>query len=178
MTTDTNNKLSDQLLSRRYSTQIERRRTCSVKVGNIFIGSDHPVSVKSMINEDTLDIEASTAAIKRLHEVGCEIVRLTVPSISHAKAVGEIKKELETSYMPVPLVADVHHNGMKIALEVAKHVDKVRINPGLFVFSNPDPSRTEFSKSEISAIKEKIINNFENYIRCKETKSSNANYSY
>ena len=161
MTTDTDNKLSEQLLSRRYSTQIERRRTCSVKVGNIYIGSDHPVSVQSMINEDTLDIEASTAAIRRLHEVGCEIVRLTVPSLSHAKAVGEIKKALEASYMPVPLVADVHHNGMKIALEVAKHVDKVRINPGLFVFSQSDSNRTEFSKEEISSIKNKIIQNFE-----------------
>ena len=153
MTTVNDNKLSDQLLSRRYSTQIERRRTCSVKVGNIFIGSDHPVSVQSMINEDTLDIEASTAAIKRLHEVGCEIVRLTVPSLSHAKAVGEIKKALEATYMPVPLVADVHHNGMKIALEVAKHVDKVRINPGLFVFSQSDSNRTDFSKEEILSIK-------------------------
>ena len=101
MTTDTNNKLSDQLLSRRYSTQIERRRTCSVKVGNIFIGSDHPVSVQSMINEDTLDIEASTAAIRRLHEVGCEMVRLTVPSISHAKAVGEIKNVLKKNSISV-----------------------------------------------------------------------------
>ena len=114
-----------------------------------------------MINEDTLDIEASTAAIRRLHEVGCEIVRLTVPSLSHAKAVGEIKKALEASYKPVPLVADVHHNGMKIALEVAKHVDKVRINPGLFVFSQADSNRTEFSKEEISTIKNKIIQNFE-----------------
>ncbi|WP_036974944.1 (E)-4-hydroxy-3-methylbut-2-enyl-diphosphate synthase, partial [Prochlorococcus sp. SS52] len=138
-----------------------RRKTRSVMVGNIGIGSDYPVAVQSMINEDTLDIEASTSAIRRLHEIGCEIVRLTVPSLSHAKAVGEIKRRLEQNYLPVPLVADVHHNGMKIALEVAKHVDKVRINPGLFVFSNPDPSRTEFSNSEISAIKEKIINNFE-----------------
>ena len=58
MTTDNLNKISDKLLSRRYSTQIERRKTCSVKVGDIFIGSEHPVSVQSMINEDTLDIEA------------------------------------------------------------------------------------------------------------------------
>ena len=51
---------------------------------------------------------------------------------------------LETTYQNVPLVADVHHNGMKIALEVANHVDKVRINPGLFVFEQPDPNRKEF----------------------------------
>lgn len=130
-------------------------------VGDIPIGSAHPVSVQSMINEDTLDIEASTAAIRRLHEIGCEIVRLTVPSLSHAKAVGEIKQKLERNYKPVPLVADVHHNGMKIALEVAKHVDKVRINPGLFVFETPDPNRTEFSEEEMQLIKEKIVSKFE-----------------
>ncbi len=129
-------------------------------VGDIGIGSEHPVRVQSMINEDTLDIDGSTAAIKRLHEIGCEIVRLTVPSIAHAKAVGEIKKRLEDSYQRVPLVADVHHNGMKIALEVAQHVDKVRINPGLFVFENPDPNRTKYTKEEINSIGETIYKRF------------------
>ena len=113
-----------------------------------------------MINEDTLDIEGSTAAIRRLHEIGCEIVRLTVPSLAHAKAVGEIKKLLESTYHPVPLVADVHHNGMKIALEVANHVDKVRINPGLFVFEKSDPNRKEFSTEEIQLISETIFKRF------------------
>ncbi len=162
MTTQKNsNLLSNELLERRYSTHIERRKTRSVMVGDIGIGSEYPVSVQSMINEDTLDIEGSTAAIRRLHEVGCEIVRLTVPSLSHAIAVGEIKAMLKKTYKPVPLVADVHHNGMKIALEVSKHVDKVRINPGLFVFSTPDPNRNEFSPEEIETIKRKIVLNFE-----------------
>ena len=135
----------------RYATTIRRRRTRSVRVGDIWIGSDHPVVVQSMINEDTLDIEGATAGIRRLHEAGCEIVRLTVPSLAHAKAVKEIRQRLEDSYQPVPLVADVHHNGMKIALEVAEHVDKVRINPGLFVFDKPDPGRSEFSPEEFAA---------------------------
>ena len=147
-------------LSQRYSTRIIRRDTRPVMVGDIGIGGDNPVRVQSMINEDTMDIEGSTAAIRRLHEVGCEIVRLTVPTLASAKAVGEIKKLLASTYQPVPLVADVHHNGMKIALEVAKHVDKVRINPGLFVFEKPDPNRTEFTKDEIDVIKEKIIQKF------------------
>jgi len=87
-----------------------------------------------MINEDTLDIDGSVAGIRRLHEIGCEIVRVTVPSMAHAK-FAEIKQNcLRLTSL---LVADVHHNGMKIALEVAKHVDKVRINPGLYVFENP-----------------------------------------
>ncbi|MEY4802870.1 MAG: hypothetical protein RLZZ274_1601 [Cyanobacteriota bacterium] len=145
----------------RYDTVIHRRQTRSVRVGAIWIGSDHPVAVQSMINEDTLDIEGATAGIRRLHEVGCEIVRLTVPSLAHAKAVKEIRQRLEDTYQPVPLVADVHHNGMKIALEVAQHVDKVRINPGLFVFDKPDPNRTEFSPEDVSAIGERIAETFE-----------------
>lgn len=147
--------------SRRYETQIQRRLTRTVTVGGVAIGSEHPVRVQSMINEDTLDVEGSTAGIRRLHEVGCEIVRLTVPSLAHAKAVGEICKRLEQTYQRVPLVADVHHNGMKIALEVAKHVDKVRINPGLFVFEKLDPSRTEFSSEELTSISDRIVQRFE-----------------
>jgi len=135
---------------------IHRRKTRSVKVGNILIGSRHPVVVQSMINEDTLDVPASVAAIRRLHEIGCEIVRVTVPSLAHAKAVGEIKEQLIKTYQDVPLVADVHHNGMKIALEVAKHVDKVRINPGLYVFEKPKNDRTEYSDKEFAEIGEKI----------------------
>ena len=136
----------------RFDTVIRRRRTRSVRVGAIWVGSEHPVVVQSMINEDTLDVEGATAGIRRLHEAGCEIVRLTVPSLAHAKAVTEIRQRLEDSYQPVPLVADVHHNGMKIALEVAQHVDKVRINPGLYVFDKPDPNRTEFTQEEVAAI--------------------------
>ena len=149
----------------RYDTQIRRRKTRSVRVGSIWIGSDHPVVVQSMINEDTLDIEGATAGIRRLHEAGCEIVRVTVPSLAHAKAMGEIRQRLADTYQPVPLVADVHHNGMKIALEVAQHVDKVRINPGLFVFDKPDPNRTEFSDAEIAAIGERITETFEPLVK-------------
>lgn len=137
-------------------TTIHRRQTRPVPVGNITIGGGAPVVVQSMINEDTLDIEGSVAAIRRLHEIGCELVRVTVPSMAHAKALAEIKQKLFQTYQPVPLVADVHHNGMKIALEVAKHVDKVRINPGLYVFEKPKADRTEYSQSEFNEIGDKI----------------------
>lgn len=137
-------------------TTIHRRKTRPVKVGNVTIGGSYPVVVQSMINEDTLDIEGSVAAIRRLHEIGCEIVRVTVPSLAHAKALAEIKQKLAQTYQFVPLVADVHHNGMKIALEVAKHVDKVRINPGLYVFEKPKDDRTEYKDEEFVEIGEKI----------------------
>jgi (E)-4-hydroxy-3-methylbut-2-enyl-diphosphate synthase len=137
-------------------TTIHRRKTRSVPVGDVMVGSSHPVVVQSMINEDTLDIEGAVAGIRRLHEIGCEIVRVTVPSMAHAKALAEIRSQLIATYQNVPLVADVHHNGMKIALEVAKHVDKVRINPGLYVFEKPDTARTEYSQSEFDEIGDKI----------------------
>lgn len=137
-------------------TAIQRRKTRPVKVGSVTIGGGNPVVVQSMINEDTLDIDGSVAGIRRLHEIGCEIVRVTVPSMAHAKALAEIKQKLQETYQTVPLVADVHHNGMKIALEVAKHVDKVRINPGLYVFEKPKADRTEYTPAEFAEIGEKI----------------------
>ena len=139
-----------------FDTTIVRRQARPVKVGNVTIGGGHPVVVQSMINEDTLDVEGSVAGIRRLHEAGCEIVRVTVPSMAHARALAQIKDRLIETYQRVPLVADVHHNGMKIALEVAKHVDKVRINPGLYVFEKPDSDRTEYTQAEFDNIGEKI----------------------
>ncbi|MGD1907428.1 MAG: (E)-4-hydroxy-3-methylbut-2-enyl-diphosphate synthase [Leptolyngbyaceae cyanobacterium] len=137
-------------------TVIHRRYTRSVKVGDVTIGGANPVVVQSMINEDTLDIDGSVAAIRRLHEIGCEIVRVTVPSLGHAKALATIREKLQATYRTVPLVADVHHNGMKIALEVAKHVDKVRVNPGLYVFEKPQANRTEYTQAEFEEIGETI----------------------
>ncbi|TAD77264.1 MAG: 4-hydroxy-3-methylbut-2-en-1-yl diphosphate synthase [Oscillatoriales cyanobacterium] len=147
--------IATNLDDRLFDTTIHRRQTRPVQVGDITIGGGHPVVVQSMINEDTLDIPGSVAAIRRLHEIGCEIVRVTVPSLAHAKAMESIRKTLEDTYRPVPLVADVHHNGMKIALEVAKHVDKVRINPGLYVFEKPRATQ-DYSATEFEAIGKKI----------------------
>jgi len=146
--------------SQRYDTKIHRRVTRTVMVGDVPIGSEHPIAVQSMINEDTLDIDGSVAGIRRLVDAGCEIVRVTTPSIGHAKAMGKIRSALRAQGCIVPLVADVHHNGTRIALEVAKHVDKVRINPGLFVFDKPDPDRQEFSQDEFDAIGDRIKDTF------------------
>lgn len=144
------------LTAKEFDTTIHRRTTRPVSVGSVIIGGGHPVVVQSMINEDTLDITGAVAGIRRLHESGCEIVRVTVPSLAHAKALAEIQEQLIRTYQRVPLVADVHHNGMKIALEVAKHVDKVRINPGLYVFEKPNAQRESYTEQEFTEIGEKI----------------------
>jgi (E)-4-hydroxy-3-methylbut-2-enyl-diphosphate synthase len=152
---------TQSLLQLSTDPSIRRRKTRSVPVGSIMIGSEHPVAVQSMINEDTLDIEGSVAGIRRLHEIGCEIVRVTVPSIAHAKAMEQIRDRLHATYQPVPLVADVHHNGMKIALEVANYVDNVRINPGLYVFEKPLEGRTEYTAQEFKEIGDRILETLE-----------------
>ena len=133
----------------RFDTVIHRRKTRSVRVRDIWIGSEHPVVVQSMINEDTLDVEGATAGILRLHQAGSEIVRAHHPEPWPMPRPSVRSVNVPRAGTSVPLVADVHHNGMKIALEVAKHVDKVRINPGLFVFDKPDPNRQEFTDDEV-----------------------------
>lgn len=138
------------------SGAIQRRYTRPVRVGDVIIGDGNPVVVQSMINEDTLDIDNAICSIREMHEAGCEIVRVTCVSMAHAHSIGFIKERLRAEYKDVPLVADVHHNGLKIALECAKHVDKVRINPGLYVFEKPDPNRTEYSAEEFETARKKL----------------------
>ncbi len=126
-----------------------RRWTRPVRVGNQVVGGMAPVLVQSMITEDTRNVEAAVRQIIQLHEAGCELVRVTVPTIRDAYAIGEIKAELDRRGIPVPLSADVHHEGMQIAIEAAKHVDKVRINPGLYVFRKKR-SGFEYTEEEIA----------------------------
>jgi len=111
-----------------------RRPTRPVRVGNVIVGGGHPIVVQSMITENTRDVPACVEAILRLHRAGCELARVTAPTLQDAYAIGAIRAELARRGVPVALVADVHHDGTRIAVEVARHVDKVRINPGLFVF--------------------------------------------
>ncbi len=147
-----------------------RRRTREVKVGDIGIGGNNPIRVQSMITAETMNTQAAVEQIIQLYEAGCEIVRVTAPNLREAQNLGEIRKELQRrGYGRIPLVADVHHQGMDIALECTKHVDKVRINPGLFVFRKPDPNRLDYSPSEIQQELEAIEQAFLPVIRaCKE----------
>jgi (E)-4-hydroxy-3-methylbut-2-enyl-diphosphate synthase len=124
-----------------------RRKTRPVRVGNIWIGGDHPVVVQSMITEETKNVDACVKQIIQMHRAGAELVRVTTPTIMEAHKLGEIKEKLRSKLVDVPLVADVHHQGTEIAQIVAGFVDKVRLNPGLFVF-HKHTSRSEFTESE------------------------------
>jgi (E)-4-hydroxy-3-methylbut-2-enyl-diphosphate synthase len=111
-----------------------RRRTTPCNVGPITIGGGHPVVVQSMITEETRNVEACVEQIITLHAAGCELVRVTTPSLGEAQCLEEIRAKVTERAGYVPLTADVHHQGTAIAVEAAKHVDEVRVNPGLFVF--------------------------------------------
>jgi len=87
-----------------------------------------------MITEETRNIDACVEQIIALHRVGCELVRVTTPTLGEAQCLGEIRAKVIEKYQEVPLTADVHHQGSDIAVEAAKYVDEVRVNPGLFVF--------------------------------------------
>jgi (E)-4-hydroxy-3-methylbut-2-enyl-diphosphate synthase len=133
-----------------------RRKTREVRVGDVVIGGQHPIVVQSMITENTRDVEACVEAIIRLHEAGCEIVRVTTPTLADAHCLVEIKKALTNRGIEIPLVADVHHQGTKIAVAVAQSIDKVRINPGLFVFKRLADT-IEYTSEEMRAAQLEVV---------------------
>ena len=107
---------------------MERKQTRKVKVGSCYIGGDAPVSIQSMTNTDTRDVEATLEQINTLYKAGCEIIRCAVPDMKAAEALKEICKN-----SPIPVVADIHFD-YKLALAAIENgVSALRINPGNIV---------------------------------------------
>lgn len=104
---------------------MQRRNTRSVFVGGIGIGSNHPITVQSMTNTDTRDVQATLEQIKRLHEAKCEIVRVAVPDHEAAEALKAIVKG-----SPIPVVADIHFDYRLALSAIENGVHKIRLNPG------------------------------------------------
>src|SRR3984893_8759950 len=111
--------------------QYQRRLTREVQIGTVGVGGTQPIRVQSMTTTRTQDVEATLAQTIRLIEAGCEIVRITAPTVTDAQAIGEIKRRLRARGIVVPLIADIHFSPAA-AMEAAEHVDKVRVNPGNF----------------------------------------------
>jgi len=108
-----------------FESPIKRRKSRQVMVGDVPVGGDAPISVQSMTNTETTDVEATVEQINRIQAAGADIVRVSVPSMDAAEAFGVIRKRVN-----VPLVADIHFD-YRIALRVADlGVDCLRINPG------------------------------------------------
>ncbi|MES2659678.1 MAG: (E)-4-hydroxy-3-methylbut-2-enyl-diphosphate synthase [Verrucomicrobiota bacterium] len=106
-----------------------RRLTREVMVGNVGVGAHHPIRVQSMITSDTRDTPACVAEVLGLAEAGCEIVRITAQTRIYAANLENIAREVRAAGCNVPLVADIHFKP-DAALEAAKWVEKVRVNPG------------------------------------------------
>src|SRR6476646_10882009 len=112
---------------------ISRRRTTTVLVGGVAVGSDHPVVVQSMTNTDTADADATALQVAALAHAGSELVRVTVNNDAAAAAVPEIRRKLDDLGVGVPLIGDFHYNGHQLLVEypeMAKALAKYRINPG------------------------------------------------
>lgn len=106
-------------------------KTIGVKAGKVTIGGEYPISVQTMCNTHTSDVEASIAQCERLYEAGAELIRLTVPSMAQVESLKAIRQALRDKGIDTPLVADVHFSS-EIAIAAAEVVEKVRINPGNF----------------------------------------------
>ena len=104
---------------------MEKRLTKEVHIGNRVIGGANPILIQSMTNTKTEDVAATVAQIQKLTKAGCDIIRCAVPTMEAAKALAEIKKQIE-----IPLVADIHFD-YKLAIAAMENgADKIRINPG------------------------------------------------
>src|SRR6266511_2415776 len=89
------------------SCAFRRRRTHVVMVGDVGVGSDQPIRIQSMTTTRTQDVEATAAQAERLVRAGCEIVRITAPTVRDARAIGEVRTILRSRGIRVPLVADI-----------------------------------------------------------------------
>jgi len=122
-----------------------RRNSRTVRIGKVAIGGANPVVVQSMTNTDTRDVQATVAQIKRLEQVGCELIRVAVLDQEAAAAIKSIKQSIE-----IPVVADIHFD-YKLALQsIDAGVDGLRINPG----NIGSPHKV---KAVVSACKERLI---------------------
>lgn len=104
---------------------MERRKTRTVRVGNVPIGSEHPIAIQSMLCTPPKDIEANIRQTAALKAAGCDIVRFAVPTLEDVRLISAIRKEVD-----IPLVADIHFDYRIAIASVEAGIDKVRINPG------------------------------------------------
>jgi (E)-4-hydroxy-3-methylbut-2-enyl-diphosphate synthase len=136
----------------------QRRQTREVKVGKVGIGGSNPIRVQSMLTCDTMDTDACVQQTLDLVAVGCEIVRITAPTVKDAKNLQPIKEGLLARGCDVPIVADIHFKP-EAAMEAARWVEKVRINPGNYADSKKFAVK-EYSDEQYAAELERIRERF------------------
>ena len=141
----------------------QRRASREVMVGPVGVGGANPIRVQSMITCDTMDTEASIAQTIELAQVGCEIVRITAPTVKDAANLQQIVTGLRARGCDVPIVADIHFKP-EAAMEAAKWVDKVRINPGNYADSKKFKI-IEYTDEQYAAELERIRERFTPLVR-------------
>ncbi|CAI8327868.1 MAG: 4-hydroxy-3-methylbut-2-en-1-yl diphosphate synthase (ferredoxin) [Opitutia bacterium UBA7350] len=147
--------------------QSQRRLSREVSIGAIAIGGNQPLRIQSMTTTSTQDVAATVKQSLALAEAGCEIVRITAPNKKAAEALGPIARELRAAGCEVPLVADIHFLP-SAAMEAAKHVEKVRINPGNYADKKKFAVQ-EYSEDDYAAELERLHEAFSPIVlRCKE----------
>ena len=144
-----------------------RRATREVRAGNVGIGGNNPIRVQSMITCDTMDTAASIQQTLDLVAVGCEIVRITAPTVKDAANLQHIVAGLRAQGCEVPIVADIHFKP-EAAMEAAKWVEKVRVNPGNYADSKKFAVK-EYTDNEYAAELDRIRERFSPLVQfCKE----------
>ncbi|MGZ4985112.1 MAG: (E)-4-hydroxy-3-methylbut-2-enyl-diphosphate synthase, partial [Chthoniobacterales bacterium] len=145
----------------------QRRVSREVMVGNVGVGGANPIRVQSMITCDTMDTEASIAQTMELAQAGCEIVRITAPTVKDSANLQHIVRGLRARGCDVPIVADIHFKP-EAAMEAAKWVEKVRINPGNYADSKKFKI-IEYTDEQYAAELARIRERFSPLVRlCKE----------
>lgn len=120
-------------------TSYQRLQTKEIKIGDLYLGNQHPIRIQTMTTTDTMDVDATVAQTIRCIEAGAEMVRITAPSKKEAEQLLEIKKKVRAAGFQTPLIADIHFtpNAAEIA---ARLIEKVRVNPGNYI----DKKKFEF----------------------------------
>nr|QBP34357.1 plastid 4-hydroxy-3-methylbut-2-en-1-yl diphosphate synthase precursor [Ulva prolifera] len=147
----------------------KRRPTRTVKIGNVNVGSEHPIALQTMTTTDTKDVEGTVAQVKRCADAGADLVRLTVQGRREAEACFKIRERLLQDKYETPLVADIHFQP-KVAVMVAEAFQKIRVNPGNFAdgtkkfdeINYEDPSQFEEERAKIERLFTPLV------LKCKE----------
>lgn len=140
-----------------------RRSTLEVKVGDLTIGGKHPVVVQSMTTTNTQDVQATVEQTLQLARSGCQLVRITAPTVRDAQALQDIVKAVRREGVKVPFCADIHFQP-KAAVEALKWVEKVRINPGNFVDIKTSQIK-EFSEEDWQRGVQRVYDTFGPFVK-------------
>jgi len=148
-------------------TGYTRLNTHQVKIGDITMGGNAPIRLQSMTTANTMDTTATVAETIRIYEAGADFVRITAPSIKDAKNLTVIKAGLKKQDLNIPLIADIHFTP-NAAIEAARIVEKVRVNPGNYA-DKKKFQQIEYTDDQYAAEIERIYDRFEPLVKvCKQ----------